>query len=290
MRNNVFAFNLFLFITLGIIFSACSSQPKNPGDISELRRRAESQLDQGNRQADRGSLEDALVLLDEAMRLAVAVDDPGLLIRVGLSRSNVLFTLGNKEESNNGWLKALAEAERIKDGELTAASRIHMARGKLLLSPGQADIAQSVRDDVSRDLAMVKSERLYIAFAWTVTGLAEKELGNYQAAEAAVRRSLDIHVKDVYFELAAYDWFLIASFRSLSGNLIGARQALESALSYDRRVENSWGLACDWRAFGDVYKKEGDRDAARTAYLRAADIFRAMGNDEAAEGTLSRID
>jgi tetratricopeptide (TPR) repeat protein len=290
MRNTGSANNVSFLIVLSIVFIACSSQPKNPSDISELRRRAESQLDFGNRQADRGSLDAALVLLDEAMQLAIMADDPGLRIRVGLSRSNVWFSLGSSEEANNGWLVALAEAERIKDNELIAVSRIHIARGKLLSSPGQADLAQSVRDDVNRDLPVIKSERLYIAFAWTVIGLAEKELGHYPEAEAAVRRSLEIHQKDTYFELVAYNWFLIASFRSLSGNYSGAKQALESALSYDRRIENSWGLACDWRALGDVNKKDGDREAARSSYLRAAEIFRAMGNEEAAEEALSRID
>jgi tetratricopeptide (TPR) repeat protein len=290
MRYIGFVFNLFLLIALCIVFPACSTQPKNPGDIFEMRRRAESQLDNGNRQADRGSLEGALVLLNEAMDLAIAVDDPGLRIRVGLSRSNVQFSLGHREEANSGWLESLAEAERINNGELVAVSRIHIAWGKLLSSAGQADIASSVRDDVSRNLPFIKSGRLYIAFAWTVSGLAEKELGRYQEAEAAVRRSLDIHVKDTYFELAAYNWFLIASFRSLSGDFIAARQALETALSYDRRVENSWGLACDWRALGDVHKKEGGREAARASYLRAAEIFRAMGNEGAAEEALSRID
>ncbi|MDR0291173.1 MAG: hypothetical protein LBI06_09575 [Treponema sp.] len=290
MRYTGFALILLILIALGMVLPACSSAPKNPRDIYELRRSAESQLDSGNRLADRGGLEASLIILNEAMQLAIAADDPGLRIRIGLSRGNVQFTLGFKEEADSSWLEALTEAQRINNGELTAVSRIHIARGRLLSSAGQAGVAQSVRDDVSRDLAMVKSERLYIAFAWTVCGLAERDLGRYQEAEAAVRRSLDIHVKDIYFELVAYNWYLIASFRSLSGDYAGARLALESALTYDRRIENSWGLANDWRAFGDVHKKEGNREASRTAYLRAAEIFRAMGNDEAAEGVLSRIE
>jgi tetratricopeptide (TPR) repeat protein len=104
-----------------------------------------------------------------------------------------------------------------------------------------------------------------------------------------LKRSLEIHLKDRYFEPAAYDWFLIASFRSLSGNYNGALQALESGLELDRRMENSWGLANDWRAFGDVQKKAGNRDASRAAYARSAEIFRSLGNAEAAEEALKRI-
>jgi tetratricopeptide (TPR) repeat protein len=285
--------NIVLFV-LGIVFlvAACSSPPKNPGDVYELRRQAETHLDTGNRQADRGNPELALVSFDEAMLIAIATDDSGLRVRVGLSRGNALFSMGRRGEAQEYWVGALNEAERMGDGELAAVCRVHIARGKLLASAGQPDsigVAQSVRDEVSRDLALIKSGRLNAAFASIIIGLAERELGHYAAAEAAVKRSLDIHEKDRYFDLAAYDWFLIASCRSLSGDYNGALKALESAMDYDRRIENSWGLASDWRAFGDVYKKMGNREAARAAYTRAAEIFRALGNEAAAEDAISRI-
>ena len=278
-------FNLILLILL--LVSACSTPPKNPGVSYSLRRQAESQLNQGNKQADRGELGTALFLLEEAMRLAITTDDPGLRIRAGLSRGNVLFSLDRGEEAEEAWNNALDEAESLGGSELIAVSRIHIARGRLLSAEGKA-AAQSIRDEVNRDMALVKSDPLYTAFAWMIVGLAEKELGRYAQAEAALRRSLEIHEKDRNFELAAYDWFMIASFRSLAADYRGARQALDAAIAFDRSVENSWGLASDWRALGDVNRKAGDRDAAHTAYLRAAQIFRAMGNREAAEETLSR--
>jgi tetratricopeptide (TPR) repeat protein len=270
-----------------LIISACSTQPKNPGDIYAARKQAETQLGMGNRQADRGNLDAAMIHLNEAMRLAITVDNPSLRIRAGLSRSNVLFSMGRREEAVAGWNQALDEAVRQGNTELAALCRIHSARGRLL-SPGGKDAARAVRDEVSRDMTLFKSDRFYTAFAWTIIALAEKELGNYAPAEAASRRSLEIHEKDRFFELAAYDWFIIASCRSLAGNYRGAKQALESAIAFDRRVENSWGLASDWRAMGEIEKKAGNDDAARAAYTRAADIFRALGNESAAEDALSR--
>jgi tetratricopeptide (TPR) repeat protein len=271
-----------------LLIAACSSAPKNPGEVSILHRHAETQLEAGNKQADRGSLGDALSTLDEVLRVAIAIDDPSLRIRAGLSRGNVLFSLGRDQEAVEGWNKALAEAERVGNNELAAVCRIHIARGTLLSPEGKSS-AQSIRDEVDRNIANVKSDRLYTAFAWMVMGLAEKEMGRYAPAEAALRRSLEIHEKDHFFEMAAYDWFMIASFRSLSGDYRGARQALGSAIAFDRRVENSWGLANDWRALGDVSQKAGDHVAARAAYLRAAEIFRAIEDEAAAQETLSRL-
>jgi len=266
------------------VICSCSTQPKKKGDVRDTRDDAEVQLEQGTGQVDRGNYEVALVFMNEAKRLAVITDNSGLLIRSDLSRGNALFALGRMQEAAEAWNNALEEAEFTGNKELAAVCRIHIARGKLL----SRDAAQSVRDEVNQELSQIKSDGLYIAFGWTVIGLAEKELNNYAAAEEAVKRALAIHEKTASLELAAYDWFMIASFRSLSGNFDGALKALESAIEYDRRTENSWGLANDWQAFGDVQKKAGNRDSANAAYARAAAIFRAIGNTEAADKVLAR--
>ncbi|MDR2478439.1 MAG: hypothetical protein LBD48_03905 [Treponema sp.] len=272
-----------------LLAAACSTPPQNPGEVYVLRKQAESQLDLGNKQADRGSYGPALVLLDEAWRLAVAADSQSLRVRTGLSRGNVLFALGRREEAAEVWRTALDEAEKMPSPELTAVSRIHIARGRLL-SPGgdMAAAAQSVQEETSREMARIKNDRLYIAFAWTVIALAEKELGRFAEAEAAVKGALELHEKGRHFEQAAYDWFLIASIRSFAKNYSGAAAALEAAMAFDRRVENSWGLAADWRALGDIYKKAGNAEAARGAYLRSAEIFRSIGSNEAANETENR--
>jgi len=297
MRNKAQIEFLFSFIvrnslliahcSLLIAICSCSSRPKSTGDVNDMRKDAEVQLEQGNKQMDRGDFATALVFINQANRVAVVTDNSSLLIRSGISRGNALFALGNTDEAFESWNKALEEANLAGNTELAAVCRINIARGKLL-SPDGKNAAQSIRDDVNLELAWIKSDELYIAFAWTVIGLAEKEMGRYAAAEEAVKRALAIHEKTRSLELAAYDCFMTASFRSLSGNSAGALRALESAIEYDRRTENSWGLANDWQAFGDVQKKAGNPDAARAAYLRASNIFQAMGNSEAAEKALAR--
>jgi tetratricopeptide (TPR) repeat protein len=281
-------------LLLSCLLISCSTPPKNPSDIYDLRDQAENHLDLANREADRGNYETALILLNEGMRLAVISDDPGLRIRTGLSRGNVLFALDRAEEASADWERSLNESEQRGSGELIAVSRIHIARGRLLSAMGAEDgagaLAQSVRDEVNREMDGIKSDRAYTAFAWVVIGLSERELGRYREAEAAVHRSLELHERERYLEQAAYDWFLIGSIRSLSGNYEAARQALESAMVLDRRVENSYGLATDWRAMGDTYKKSGNVEESRAAYLRSAEIFRSLGNDDAALAVIDRIE
>jgi tetratricopeptide (TPR) repeat protein len=262
--------------------AACSTAPKRPAEIFELRDMAETQLELANTEADKGNYETALLLLTEARRIAVGVDDPSLRIRTGLSRGNVLFALGRREEASLLWNEALAEAEETGGQELAALSRIHIARGAIL-SAGEGGIDPALREELGRNLGRIKSDDFYVAFGWVVAGLADKALGRYGDAEAAIKKALAIHEKGRYLEQAAYDWFLVASVRSLAGQYVGAREALEAAIALDRRTENSWGLAMDWRALGDVHKKAGNPAAAEAAYLRAAEIFRSLGMDAAAK-------
>jgi tetratricopeptide (TPR) repeat protein len=269
-----------LFLCGTALFSGCSTVPRGPVETRTRRRSASSQLEAANKEADRGNYARALSLAEEGRRYAVGADDPILIIRSALSRGDILVGLGRAGEARAAFEGALAEAGRIRSAPLAAASRVHIARQELLEGGG----ALEIRDRVKQEISLLKTDQADLALAWIVIGLAEKELGNWAEAEKGIKNALDIHVKGGYLEPAAYDWYLIASIRSVSGLYQDALDALEEAISYDRRAENTYGLGMDWRAMGDVYKKEGKDEAANIAYRRAADIFRS--NDmtrEAAE-------
>jgi tetratricopeptide (TPR) repeat protein len=272
-RNLVFIFTIVCAILL--IFCDCSSAPKSKGDITNLRRQAENLMEAGNREAGRGNYETALIMLGEAKRNAVLSDDPSVIIRCTLSRANVLYSIGRMDEAFSEWEAAVTEAQKSGNRELLSVCRIFLSRGNLV--SGRAS-ARSVLDEVNREQSNIKTDKLYIAFSWQVKGLALRALGSYGEAEDAIKRSLDIHVKEGYLENTSYDWYTIASIRSLAGNTQGALQALESSIAIDRRIENSWGLAASWRAMGDVYRKAGREQEAVEAYYRAKAIYEALGN------------
>ena len=268
-----------LIITL--VSASCSTAPKNPGNVYILRSNAESMLEAANNDAGRGNFENAFLLLDECKRKAILVDDPSLIIRICLSRGNVLLALGRTDEAFAEWEYAISEAQRFGNAELLSVSKIFRARGNL--NSGRAG-AQAVLDEVNRESANIKNDRLYLAFSWQVKGLALRVLGSYREAENSIRRSLEIHERDRYLENASYDWYLIASIRSLAGDTTGALAALDASIALDRRIENSWGLAASWRAKGDVYRKASRHNEADEAYRRALAIYVAMENeDEIAE-------
>ena len=271
---------IFIPCILLLLSVSCSSL-KDTGDIVDIRLLTEKELDLGNKEAGRGKFDTALYLLQECKRRAILVDDASLMIRSSLSLGNVLFSLGRTDEAFAEWENAVSMAEKINNTELLSISRIFLARGNLI---SKRMPSQAVLDAVTREAVNIKSDRLYIAFSWQVRALAQSDLRLYREAEDSAGRSLAIHVRETYLENASYDWYLIASIRSLAGNTAGAIQALENSIMYDRRVENSWGLASAWRATGDVHNKAGNNAEAREAYLRSKAIFHAMGNiSEAAE-------
>jgi tetratricopeptide (TPR) repeat protein len=261
-----------------ILLGACSSAPKKPAEIRAQRNGAEKQLELANQQAERGDFEGAMALLEMARQLAVTADDPGLRVRTGLSRGNILFYQGRREEAASEW--AAAEAEAALNPALAAMARIYVVRGRLLLATAEgrgAEAAVQVKNEVNRALDRLKKDKLSSALGWTVIGLAEKESRRFNDAEEAVRKALAIHKKGNYLEQAAYDWYLIASIRSVAGRYAEAEAALREALALDRRAENSWGLAMDWQALAEVCRKAGKDSQAEEAAARSLEILQALG-------------
>ncbi|MDR2418097.1 MAG: tetratricopeptide repeat protein [Treponema sp.] len=275
-----------LWVTLfACAFAACSSVPKRPVELFTVRNVAETQLDLANHEMDQGNFERALHMLDEAKRLAISVDDPSLLIRELFARGNVVYYLGDEAGAMLLWEDARIEAEHAGEIELAAMARIYLERGRLLSG---AD-AEDVRLAVSRELSVIRKDKLFLAQGWTVIGLAEKENGRFLEAEDALKKSLDIHQQGNYLEAAGGDWYLIASVRSVVGNYDAAIEALAFAIAFDRHAENSYGLGMDWRAAGDVYKKAGDLAAAQNAYQRSLAIFNAIGLEQEAAVSGARL-
>jgi tetratricopeptide (TPR) repeat protein len=276
----VFFAPLVFFLCGALLISSCSSAPRKPAEVRAQRNGAEKELELANQEAERGNFEGALSLLELARQLAIRADDPGLRVRVALSRGNIFFYQGRREEAAREWAEAAAEAAASGDAELAALEQIYRARGRLLSSPAEEReaAAVSVKDEVLRALAGTRDESS-TALGWTVIGLAEKEGRRFDEAEAAVRKALGIHQKGNYLEQAAYDWYLIASIRSVAGRLAEAEEALGEAIALDRRAENSWGLAMDWRALAEVYRKAGKSAQAESAALRSAEILEALGRE-----------
>ena len=292
LRHLIFT-SLFSFLTF-LLFFSCSSVPDRPEEVLTERNMVARQLDLANQTANRGRFNDALLILQDARRFAVSVDDPPLLVRTSISRGNILFALGRHEEAFLEWDAALEEAIMSGNSSLASLARVYDARGRLILldnSAGNESYSAEVmeiRDQVRSLISTMESGSRDQAAGNLILGMAEKELGNYAEAERTARLSLDYHSRNLFLEEAAYDWFFIASVYSVSNRFDDALAALNNSISYDRRAENGYGLASSWQAIGEVHLRKdpqgvsSQQDAVR-AFLRARDIYDSLGlNDMAA--------
>jgi tetratricopeptide (TPR) repeat protein len=280
MRNIVFC--------LIIIFSGCSSAPKKETEIFRERNTAVKQLDLANKTASHGRYQDALVIVEDARRLAVGTDDPSLRIKTLISRGNILFALGRLDEAFRDWEDSANEAATSRENILAAQARIYSIRASLVMLASGAgeNVIPAVEEYKSRlaaEMTAVRSDPFSAAEGYITLGIAEKEIGRWAEAESAVKRALDFHVRELNFEEAAYAWFLIASIRSVAGNYDSALEALQAAIGYDRRAENGFGLASSWQATGDVLQKAGRPIEAQASWRRAAEIYRAIDMRHLAE-------
>jgi len=273
-----------LFILLFII--SCSSTPPRPEEILTERNMIARQLDLANQTANRGRFNDALLILQDARRFAVSVDDPPLLVRTSISRGNILFALGRHEEAFIEWESALEEAQSSGNVGLASLARVYNARGRLVLLSESAldtsDEVMEIREQVRGWISTIESNTRDMAAGNLVMAMAEKELGNYAEAERTARLSLDYHSRNLFLEEAAYDWFFIASVYSVSNRFDDALAALNNSISYDRRAENGYGLGSSWQAVGEVHLRkdphgELSRQEAVRSFLRARDIFDSLG-------------
>jgi len=250
-----------------LLGGGCSSAPKGPAEVTTQRKLAESQLDQANKDADRGEYEKALEALENVWQTAVRIDSPPLRIRTNLARGKALLYLNRREEAGAAWEEALAEAEWEGERDLAARSRLYQAQQRLFQGEGPGKI----REAALKELAAVKDGPTR-ALGFTVLGLAEKEMRQWEPAEKAFKNALEIHEKAQNLESAAYDWYLIASVRSVAGFYAAAREALWQAIGLDRRAENTYGLGMDWRALGEVFEKEGNAAEASRARRRSSAV------------------
>jgi tetratricopeptide (TPR) repeat protein len=277
-----------------LLLTSCSSAPKRPAAIYTERNTAYNLLELAGRTANQGKYADALLILEDVQRAAVSVDDSPLLVRTAVTRGNVLFSLGRHDEAFLDWEAAQREAESSGESDLATLAAIYSCRGRLVLltNAGTNTGVEEIRDQVGRLISSIKTNREAQASGYLVLGMAEKELGRYAEAERALRSAIAIHEKDLYLEEAAYDWYFLASIFSVSGRYDNALAALTTAISFDRRAENGFGLASNWQAMGEEYQKKSlsvdpaeagaVRAEAVQAFRRAADIFRAIFLEEEA--------
>ena len=121
--------------------------------------------------------------------------------------------------------------------------------GELYLTKGQAQKSLALFEEA---LAMPASTRTpaQTGVLYHNLGTAEKDLGDPAKALNYYGKSLEVNLSNKLFEQAAANYYMMAAVHSRKGELDEAQKNAQAALDFDKRVENSPGIAQDLYALG----------------------------------------
>ncbi len=222
----------------------------------------------GRAYLDRGDLESARV--DFATALALKPDSPAALAGAG----RAALAAGNPEQA----IASLEQALQLDPG----ASRLYQPLGLAYREMGNSEqaraaLARAGEGEVNLAdplLAQIRSKSRSPQF-WLQSGLAQADLGNFEAAADQIGRAAALAPGDLGI-LAMY-----ARVLARLGELDLAREALE------RVVEGEDAELVDWLYLGRVYQGLGQFNEARQAYIRASELDPLSAEPQEA---LARID
>ncbi len=116
-----------------------------------------------------------------------------------------------------------------------------------------------------------------------------RTLGNYAKALEYFDKSLQINTANKLIESAAADYYMIASVYSLQARYEEAVKSAETALSLDKKIESSPGIAQDLYALGLIETRRKDLAAAYDYFQRAYLVFVTLGSKPGMRKALTEL-
>ena len=263
-----------------IAAAACSSAPKRPEVITDTYNLASVRLESGNTALAAADFTAAETHFAEAYRMALSIDNAGLLCRVLLSQ--VVWQCSVRTEQAYGRADGLLEQAVMHAGRSEEKEMLQVLCSVYGLYI--ASCRRSVPQDYAAVLASAEKklakEPYYLGFVRHTLGDCHMTIPAYDKAYDAYRSAAEIHKQHLYLQEIGNDWYAAASACSLAGRRQEALDALEKALVFDRNAENSAAIAADYFALAQVYKKfssGGDDIKKAAAYAQyAAAMYRSI--------------
>jgi len=278
---------------------SCSSAPKKTDTVVVARNRAVEATASGNSYYRQGRYDLALRFFTQALELNTSVDNLEGIVQSGNSLGKVSLALGDLDGAEQLFMRAKEQSGSSRDlaalceGNLGEVAMRRGDYGKALaifdsLLAGDTGKAGGGLADEQR--AMLLHNR----------GTAYKNLGEGARAREDLLKSLALNLAAKRIEEAAADYYALASLDAKEGLLESAKQNAGLALSLDKKVENSLGIAKDLYALGVISSRLDDTASAYDYFRRSyqvsttlsmrADMQRALGELAVAAEALGRTE
>lgn len=268
-----------------VVAASCSTAPKKPDSIVEVKNRAAEAGKSGDAYYRQGRYDVALRFYTDALQDNLSVDYREGVVQSYNSIGRVEMASELLDEARKSFDKARAIAEEL-GGVPLFVTRNNL--GELSLRRGEAARALEIYQDLVKDpRPEIPPEQL--ALAYHNLAAAWKGSGDLDQAMSWLAKSLQINLDHKLYEEAAGDYYMIASLHSKRGELALARENAALALENDKRVENSLGIIKDLYALGLIEEKDRNLAAAYDYFQRSYLAATALGSAPEARQSLGAL-
>lgn len=264
-------FTLFLAcLTLG---SNCSSTPTQPDEVVTKKNQALEFLKYGNDYFKLSLYDKALEYYFLALAYYVSVDNETGIIQTKSSIGSVYAAIGNFNEALKIYEDSLAKAK--KNNLTTYIAQLYIKISEVYLHLREYDKALSYILAV-KNLPQAAIPPEDLAILYHNHAAIQKAQKKYQEANANLQEAqkINLYLKR-YAELAS-NYYMLALIYYEQDNYVKALDNLKLALEYDKKVENTWGIAKDLLAIGKVYFKSGQLNDAYEYFKKTYLMYLAL--------------
>lgn len=272
---------------------ACSSAPAPVTSINSRKNMAADNMRYGNAAYDQADYEKALQFFLLALENNTLADFEEGMVKCYHSIAKTFLALGKRDDSR----RALENAQRIltflQSKDLQAQQLFHQA--SLALEEGQIARAEEAIDQALQ-LNQATDNRAQRAVLYHGLGMVKRAAGLktssnqlFVAALGYFQQAQKINESLMaYTELAANHYMQGMVYLSL-GDWGKAGENLTQALQYDRKMENTMGIALDHRALGQLAAIQTDWNLAVAHHLRSYRILLTLNDAAQARRSLDLL-
>ncbi|MCP5514870.1 MAG: tetratricopeptide repeat protein [Spirochaetales bacterium] len=283
MKSKYFYVSLLSLLSFAF-FLSCSSAPAKPDAVSSRKNRAADITGFGNNYFIQGQYNQALVFFKLALDENTAVDfEPGIS-RTSNSIGKVYLVTGEFDKAEQYLNDAYEIAKKLENRELTAISARNMA--ELYIEQGKIEESDALLNEA---LSNSESYPLIKAEVYHTVAISLRKKGNFSEAISYIDRASEINLREKAHSSLAANYYLAASVYSRQNNFSKSVEMLNKAIDEDRIVENSYGLAKDYKALGIVHLKNSKPEEAYPFFIKSIKIFDVIDNKSEIKSVLEYL-
>ncbi len=254
--------------------AACSSAPPPKEEIFDQRNLATEYVEFGNRYFKQAQYDHAARFYQLASEYYAAVDAREGLVTANNSLGKVRLAVGDVDGALAYYTKAETIAALVGKSELLLQCANNL--GEIRLRKGETKEALAIFEKALSSYAGQAEQSREKAVLLHNYAAALKAADRIDEAEAEIGKAQALNLGAKRYEELASNYYLLSSLHSKRKNYGEALKAAELALEYDKKMENSLGIAQDLTALGLIMERTGRIEPAYDMYKRSFLVYRAI--------------